>query len=136
MAFGRSPRIRGKHNVFLNFFYYNRSIPAYTGKTRLNPRQLRFLKVDPRVYGENQGIFRPATRPAGRSPRIRGKLKPQNTFGLPLRSIPAYTGKTRASSGQLHAQQVDPRVYGENEKTQFLVDWLSGRSPRIRGKRY
>ena len=92
------------------------------------------LKVDPRVYGENSPRQAPHGPDLGRSPRIRGKPFESPYYWWCARSIPAYTGKTAASSHGLCVYEVDPRVYGENNPRNPCTRSPPGRSPRIRGK--
>ena len=70
----------------------------------------------------------------GSSPRIRGKSMTPATFWLSGRIIPANTGKINAWIAR-HQQPWDhPREYGENEEDRFRKTYITGSSPRIRGK--
>ena len=111
---GTSPRMRGKP---LNLFHHSRhtrNIPAYAGKTGLEPRTHWLRSEHPRVCGENAVEKFVDGCGYGTSPRMRGKLSPRADRIPPKRNIPAYAGKT-------HVVVVAPQVVG-------------GTSPRMRGK--
>ena len=71
----------------------------------------------------------------GTSPRMRGKLY-QLVFMVRLRrNIPAYAGKTQASTLTTQLIAEHPRVCGENNAGVNLSTADCGTSPRMRGKR-
>src|SRR5690606_12648880 len=76
----------------------------------------------------------PRAGDAGRSPRMRGKLVPEELAWNELRSIPAYAGETRTDCYFDARHAVDPRVCGGNKPTLQRIQALHGRSPRMRGK--
>ena len=76
-----------------------------------------------------------AGKPAGSSPRMRGKLD-HNAKDMPHRGlIPAYAGKTTAGVLALSASAAHPRVCGENPVSSNRAAVTRGSSPRMRGKR-
>ena len=74
---GLSPRGRGKLQRRVNHQPLQRSIPAWAGETRMGEKRNGAIGVYPRVGGGNRGNLEEPIRPAGLSPRGRGKP----TFG-------------------------------------------------------
>ena len=70
----------------------------------------------------------------GSSPRGRGKLVLVPRASREVRLIPAWAGKTPASTQHYNLTRAHPRVGGEN--TRIIVKQLAseGSSPRGRGK--
>ena len=111
---GTSPRMRGKHLLDFVVQMFDRNIPAYAGKTSYSQQSYRKLKEHPRVCGENSGLFFMCSRSGW--------------------NIPAYAGKT-GCSGELNDFVTEhPRVCGENPWWLLPQPFLSGTSPRMRGK--
>ena len=131
---GSSPRGRGKLGVLWSAACAKGLIPAWAGKTSRRLGYLAGARAHPRVGGENpvqQGALGLA---AGSSPRGRGKPhrppRPANRCGL----IPAWAGKTPATSRQPSWEAAHPRVGGENRIVKPGGYLLAGSSPRGRGK--
>ena len=112
-----------------------RSIPAYAGETPVRGSSHARRKVDPRVCGGNSVIHDPQMVLHGRSPRMRGKLAPDEEIVELAGSIPAYAGETQCALERFLAQKVDPRVCGGNHYLRTGQELPTGRSPRMRGKR-
>ena len=69
---GLSPRIRGNRKIFHFDLFLSGSIPAHTGKPRVDGNPLLILKVYPRAYGETILGSNRLMQYGGLSPRIRG----------------------------------------------------------------
>ena len=72
-ATGSSPRVRGKLALMRSTVAFFGLIPACAGKTAPGLSIRKRTKAHPRVCGENAFLIRPATKPGGSSPRVRGK---------------------------------------------------------------
>ena len=91
---GSSPRVRGKHRVFVLHRRGVRLIPACAGKTNSGGFRTGGAEAHPRVCGENKATARrPGTR-LGSSPRVRGKRYRKGRSDDRRRLIPACAGKT------------------------------------------
>ena len=111
-------------------------IPAWAGKTRSKRGNPRPPEAHPRVGGEN-GALTDATRPVeGSSPRGRGKQPMVRNGRINRGLIPAWAGKTAASSTLSNRSEAHPRVGGENTPPQDEDDCYTGSSPRGRGKHF
>ena len=132
---GSSPRVRGKQTHEEAEDLESGLIPACAGKTlaagggRISPG------AHPRVCGENAFLMRPATKPGGSSPRVRGKHRSKERRSPPAGLIPACAGKTFPQRAEARSQWAHPRVCGENERVCGIHRRAEGSSPRVRGKR-
>ena len=88
----------------------------------------------PRVGGENSVVVAVFIVRSGSSPRGRGKLGLNLTLTRGLRLIPAWAGKTSASSRATRFRRAHPRVGGENAPIVSVLPFSQGSSPRGRGK--
>ena len=91
---GSSPRMRGKHAVFLDWVSFTRLIPAHAGKTASNSCLALWNRAHPRACGENSLMSSLCGRCTGSSPRMRGKLEGESRGRCQARLIPAHAGKT------------------------------------------
>ena len=132
---GSSPRVRGKRWRRPPRCPAARLIPACAGKTRRARRTGAGRRAHPRVCGENARRNLDAQRPAGSSPRVRGKHEIRTATLLTKRLIPACAGKTERSKTRLTQDGAHPRVCGENTMSVFDEARELGSSPRVRGKR-
>ena len=146
--------MRGKRAQFFLSLLHIRNIPAYAGKTGLEPRTHWLRSEHPRVCGENvrlrlcSGLLRGTsprmrenpptafwkTTPIGTSPRMRGKQMREVNKAAGERNIPAYAGKTVGLVTIMHAGGEHPRVCGENFQVPPVAAAGSGTSPRMLGK--
>ena len=85
--------------------------------------------------GENFTLTVHTRRPAGSSPRGRGKRDGDARPWRAVRLIPAWAGKTAWSVPSSLCLWAHPRVGGENADSMAELLGLSGSSPRGRGKR-
>ena len=133
-ASGSSPRVRGKLMRIALMIMNIRIIPARAGQTD-NITRLRGLRLDhPRACGANMDLnIANAYRP-GSSPRVRGKLDPAHVYALYRRIIPARAGQTRRRPQQTSRPPDHPRACGANLSLLRMLKFLSGSSPRVRGK--
>ena len=74
IAWGSSPRVRGKQAREGYPFLFDGLIPACAGKTRTAPSTASASEAHPRVCGENRPLLAPYVPLGGSSPRVRGKL--------------------------------------------------------------
>ena len=110
-------------------------IPAHAGKTLTGRLRFPGGRAHPRACGENTLIMRVKSPIKGSSPRMRGKRLEDVIQLLHVRLIPAHAGKTDQQSGRRLVSRAHPRACGENTSRPFLPLWLTGSSPRMRGKR-
>ena len=130
------PRVRGEHTAQRPVVRLDRRfIPASAGNTCGSSRWRRSTPVHPRVRGEHSATLGPGIRDAGSSPRPRGTLAPTSSLGRGLRFIPASAGNTRPSARRRSRSPVHPRVRGEHQVRQRILDYADGSSPRPRGTR-
>ena len=131
---GSSPRIRGECPRMSNVKTPSWIIPANTGRMWLKSPPRWSGRDHPREYGENQGHSWLTGGTWGSSPRIRGEYPFLTTLPMPIRIIPANTGRIACAPGQPTEASDHPREYGENlrARTVYLDVW--GSSPRIRGE--
>ena len=131
---GSSPRGRGKPPTPTGSSLRPRLIPAWAGKTQLLDTSRPPGRAHPRVGGENARTRGGHACASGSSPRGRGKQPGEELSGRVRGLIPAWAGKTLASSAQTQAHRAHPRVGGEND-TGFTAEQVAeGSSPRGRGK--
>ena len=86
------------------------------------------------MCGENREDPAPGGRPAGSSPRVRGKREAICHIRLSAGLIPACAGKTDSTPTPSCTTTAHPRVCGENSRAASIGATLSGSSPRVRGK--
>ena len=112
-----------------------RLIPACAGKTFPAMSRVRYIRAHPRVCGENTNDTISAALEGGSSPRVRGKHAAASRCFARLGLIPACAGKTRAARLSTSKHEAHPRVCGENLFTFAYKPFVTGSSPRGRGKR-
>ena len=133
-AAGLSPRGRGKLDRPLTPGKGHGSIPAWAGETPRYSPSFPVARVYPRVGGGNLLDEAPLLDPEGLSPRGRGK-PPRKGWRFPGGwSIPAWAGETHIGRGMAGKRPVYPRVGGGNHSQSNAACWVSGLSPRGRGK--
>ena len=132
---GPSPRVRGKRDVVLLGSPNQRSIPARAGETCQNPVSRKSERVHPRACGGNETRCRWWSVRRGPSPRVRGKRLLTCSDGTEYRSIPARAGETGQASESRVVEWVHPRACGGNIRCAVRLAFVSGPSPRVRGKR-
>ena len=111
---GLSPRGRGKPRTEAPRAETDRSIPAWAGETDFQAILKIAQKVYPRVGGGNRWVGYICVRPAGLSPRGRGKPGQPRAKPAQRRSIPAWAGETYLTICPLSRHRVYPRVGGGN----------------------
>ena len=132
---GSSPRVRGKRFVGVPNRRLEGLIPACAGKTRADLWRRRNNPAHPRVCGENESACAGAVIDAGSSPRVRGKRVGYFAgFGVDG-LIPACAGKTTRNRPPPAPAGAHPRVCGENFFAFAHKPFVTGSSPRVRGKR-
>ena len=134
VAYGSSPRVRGKLREEDRSAHHRRLIPARAGKTSWRRRQRPARRAHPRVCGENDTDAASSASASGSSPRVRGKPRWQRSSGNTNRLIPARAGKTSSGRASSRGCGAHPRACGENPGAALPGQGLSGSSPRVRGK--
>ena len=127
------PRGRGNPNADMSEPYYWRSIPAWAGEPRINPRLGRWRGVYPRVGGGTLRYLSVPTFSQGLSPRGRGN--PTNSEGSDdwTGSIPAWAGEPGKARPFSPMGWVYPRVGGGTATWKHGSRPPNGLSPRGRG---
>ena len=135
LAFGSSPRGRGKRTTLNADRSHVGLIPARAGKTEPSSSSPTRWRAHPRAGGENPTVASPEPREAGSSPRGRGKhaLTTDRTKWAGL--IPARAGKTPHGPTSGRYSGAHPRAGGENGPPDRGGPSPAGSSPRGRGKR-
>ena len=132
--FGSSPRMRGKPVRCVVDIVVLRIIPAHAGQTPCDERERRSRTDHPRACGANSWTFGSRSSMYGSSPRMRGKPRPVQSTGAPVRIIPAHAGQTTINLLNWVPKTDHPRACGANSSSTSLVKPLFGSSPRMRGK--
>ena len=132
---GSSPRMRGKLLHAGLQLAQHRIIPAHAGQTRLSVVTRIVWADHPRACGANLASRRFHHGLSGSSPRMRGKHDRYGHAVAQRRIIPAHAGQTALSSSSLVNATDHPRACGANGGLPMAFSWLTGSSPRMRGKR-
>ena len=134
LAWGSSPRVRGKLSGSSEPAGPVGLIPARAGKTRPTVVVRVRRRAHPRACGENRRARRGGRRGWGSSPRVRGKRRTRLPGPSRCGLIPARAGKTGWSSARTGAATAHPRACGENAPRRHCTQRAGGSSPRVRGK--
>ena len=135
IAWGLSPRVRGKLQRLVGILVRRGSIPACAGEARGRGKRGGRNRVYPRVCGGSYRTFGIGRNPVGLSPRVRGKLWQRGKAPPPLRSIPACAGEASLAGRHCRPASVYPRVCGGSSAYLTKRVPRPGLSPRVRGKR-
>ena len=134
IAFGSSPRVRGKHRWARPWRCSSRIIPARAGQTK-RPLATSLTQTDhPRACGANVRVQISQTLIEGSSPRVRGKRFFCSRFSPATRIIPARAGQTSSSAFFFSSSADHPRACGANLALEVPELVEIGSSPRVRGK--
>ena len=90
---GPSPRIRGESVSGTGITQILGTIPANTGRIKVNPTLIKLTWDHPREYGENFNSRENSCLVFGPSPRIRGESMEVPRDYKPPGTIPANTGR-------------------------------------------
>ena len=135
LAYGSSPRMRGKLSPTTSRYNFPRIIPAHAGQTAPYVHRT-FCRADhPRACGANGGANCRRWHAIGSSPRMRGKPRLCTAAISALRIIPAHAGQTCGGRRGPACSADHPRACGANFRVREVVDAYAGSSPRMRGKR-
>ena len=132
--FGSSPRVRGKRSSCSVLSLLTRIIPACAGQTSWRSSPMRPRPDHPRVCGANMKTDPTQAERFGSSPRVRGKLRVGHGRVQRRRIIPACAGQTARLVSPDRRPPDHPRVCGANAMPGTRCHWVSGSSPRVRGK--
>ena len=135
LAWGSSPRGRGKRYRARALFAVFGLIPARAGKTEPDGCSRPPAPAHPRAGGENVVCFFAASAVQGSSPRGRGKHGGGRGLSRTVGLIPARAGKTRPRRSSHRSYRAHPRAGGENQIASAKTTLRRGSSPRGRGKR-
>ena len=134
LAYGSSPRMRGKLSPTTSRYNFPRIIPAHAGQTAPYVHRT-FCRADhPRACGANHDCVRPLFRPFGSSPRMRGKHAVAGAARRVVRIIPAHAGQTCGGRRGPACSADHPRACGANIGVDVSDAFGCGSSPRMRGK--
>ena len=133
---GSSPRGRGKRPDGSRPRNHRRLIPARAGKTSRPRLRSRRRRAHPRAGGENVSDMLGSVRKYGSSPRGRGKRLGHLPCLPQPGLIPARAGKTAGVVTGLRSAWAHPRAGGENHFESLSSLFVSGSSPRGRGKHF
>ena len=131
---GSSPRMRGKHRYPTIRARSLRIIPAHAGQTTAFSAAPTPATDHPRACGANRVTSSVRSASSGSSPRMRGKRFSHRKGAFQCRIIPAHAGQTRSRCGLLLRFPDHPRACGANEGMLEAAAYMSGSSPRMRGK--
>ena len=132
---GSSPRMRGKRRIVDTRHNRLRIIPAHAGQTKSKRVRAFSMPDHPRACGANSCDAASGRIVTGSSPRMRGKHGHLVRRNDRDRIIPAHAGQTPARAGVRCRSPDHPRACGANTPINTWIDWMSGSSPRMRGKR-
>ena len=110
---GRSPRVRGRHDLQRAVRVVDGKIPARARTTRAGGRRGWGRWEDPRAYGDDRSYTTVSSEPPGRSPRVRGTTAPVGAVGVVV--------------------EEDPRACGDDRPRHPRLPGSPGRSPRVQG---
>ena len=91
---GSPPRVREKHNNYIEEMVKDRITPACAGKTDRSVSCTMRSRDHPRVCGKNLSALLRFSKSAGSPPRVREKLQTQSATLTASRITPACAGKT------------------------------------------
>ncbi len=131
---GSSPRMRGKPVGRPAVRVRGRIIPAHAGQTSNMSSRHSCSTDHPRACGANVIDTRVELSISGSSPRMRGKQKVYDHEKDIPRIIPAHAGQTLPTRGRFKSGPDHPRACGANPLTVCEPAFVSGSSPRMRGK--
>ena len=134
LAYGSSPRMRGKLSPTTSRYNFPRIIPAHAGQTAPYVHRT-FCRADhPRACGANGGANCRRWHAIGSSPRMRGKPRLCTAAISALRIIPAHAGQTCGGRRGPACSADHPRACGANIGVDVSDAFGCGSSPRMRGK--
>ena len=113
-AGGSSPLARGTRAPCPRSDCRRRLIPARAGNTERPPRAKCSCTAHPRSRGEHFTVISRPVLERGSSPLARGTPKPERTFGLDSRLIPARAGNTCYHHLPPSSSTAHPRSRGEH----------------------
>ena len=134
LAYGSSPRVRGKLMGILDNVGIERIIPARAGQTRTRRPGLTAEPDHPRACGANGSRAYSRHAHPGSSPRVRGKRSKAGDIAKKARIIPARAGQTHACNQCGLGDADHPRACGANPTQAIQIGGGFGSSPRVRGK--
>ena len=134
VAWGSSPRVRGRRHVRGQGDQFRGLIPAGAGQTHVGPFCLGVSSAHPRGCGADEFLARHPNRVRGSSPRVRGRPVRETAPDESTRLIPAGAGQTSKPSSPLKQATAHPRGCGADSLRGRVCACPGGSSPRVRGR--
>ena len=134
VAWGTSPRVRGKLGEGLAAVGAEGYIPARAGEAAVSALRGPSPGVHPRACGGSARVDRIGPDAWGTSPRVRGKRRRRRRRRGWTRYIPARAGEASAAWSMWRLWGVHPRACGGSPVFRANKSYISGTSPRVRGK--
>ena len=131
---GSPPHVRGKVGQTAARNQAERITPAYAGKSRKTPTQLRKPRDHPRVCGEKFAAMFESMFIMGSPPRMRGKARPPANIKKSSRITPAYAGKRISGTMQTTIRQGSPPRMRGKGSVLACRDQVLGITPAYAGK--
>ncbi len=132
---GSAPRVRGTQASRRMDPKGGRFSPACAGNAPAGREKTCAITVQPRVCGERPA---PLLRPAlthGSAPRVRGTRLFRPDAAVQARFSPACAGNAKGKFATVANAEVQPRVCGERDWQDHLLEVTDGSAPRVRGTR-
>ena len=134
LARGSPPHTRGRFLVAERVLHAIGFTPAYAGKIGNRQSYDSFLRVHPRIRGEDGMIIFSRAFVVGSPPHTRGRYNPLVFNRLWRRFTPAYAGKIQYVRRYVTYPQVHPRIRGEDLKRRTILKITLGSPPHTRGR--
>ena len=108
--------------------------PAYAGKSSVRQFYRHLYQDHPRLCGEKKQVDVSQLNAQGSPPPMRGKANNFKLIVPDCRITPAYAGKRQIDPWYCVPSSDHPRLCGEKLKTCFIMLWVQGSPPPMRGK--
>ena len=126
--------MRGKVILVCNLMFVFRITPAYAGKRAYFAVEVSSVRDHPRLCGEKLYDADDISNYYGSPPPMRGKAANVPVTCPTLRITPAYAGKSFRTNANNDGFEDHPRLCGEKALNGFLLTYLLGSPPPMRGK--
>ena len=131
---GSPPHMRGKDRRPVALAHGNGITPAYAGKS-INTVAGDMVEQDhPRICGEKCMIARLMALSPGSPPHMRGKVSFADLIKTAFGITPAYAGKSKQGFCPSLCLRDHPRICGEKQSLQLVLQAIVGSPPHMRGK--
>ncbi len=130
---GSSPHVRGAPSVAMRSRVAAGIIPACAGSTCRRHGTGPEARDHPRMCGEHEGQWCMPDWDSGSSPHVRGAPNRRATRLDGRGIIPACAGSTPWTMPSPRRRWDHPRMCGEHQPGDIIVDYDRGSSPHVRG---